>query len=200
MRSIIIGKGEVGTALSKVLGKDDLEPEIIHICFPYSDDFISEVQRYQKLYKPRYTVIHSTVPVGTTTRCKAYHSPIRGVHPHLEEGIRTFVKYLAPKNEELKEYFEKAGIKIKLIDKPENTEALKLWSTTQYGRLIELEKEIHKYCKDNNLDFDIVYTGANRTYNKGYEKLGMEHVRRPILKHVEGKIGGHCILQNYKLL
>ena len=209
MRSLILGKGEVGTALSKVLGNDTyivdktnekFKPEIIHICFPYSDDFISEVKRYQKQYKPRYTVIHSTTPIGTSSLCKAHHSPIRGVHPHLEEGLKTFVKYLAPKSEELKEYFEKAGIKIKLIDKPENTEALKLWSTTQYGRIIELEKEIHKYCEEKGLDFDIVYTDANRTYNEGYEKLGMEYVRRPILKHIEGKIGGHCITNNYKLL
>jgi len=202
-KSLIIGSGEVGQALYKVIGGDTIpsgQYDIIHICFPYSDDFISEVKRYQKLYKTKYTVIHSTVPVGTTKRCKAHHSPIRGVHPHLEEGIRTFIKYLAPANQELKEYFEKAGIKIKLIDKSENTEALKLWSTTQYGRFIELEKEIHKYCEERGLDFNIIYTEANKTYNDGYEKLGMGYVRRPILKHVEGSIAGHCILPNYKLL
>ena len=202
-KSLIIGSGEVGQALYKVIGGDTIpsgQYDIIHICFPYSDDFISEVKRYQKLYKTKYTVIHSTVPVGTTKRCKAHHSPIRGVHPHLEEGIRTFIKYLAPANQELKEYFEKAGIKIKLIDKSENTEALKLWSTTQYGRFIELEKEIHKYCEERGLDFNIIYTEANKTYNEGYEKLGMEYVRRPVLKHIEGSIGGHCILPNYKLL
>lgn len=200
MRSMIIGKGEVGMALSKILGDDESNPDIIHICFPYSDNFVSEVKRYQKLYKPKYTVIHSTVPVGTSTECKAHHSPIRGVHPHLEEGIRTFVKYLAPKSQELKEYFEKAGIKIKLVDKSENTEALKLWSTTQYKRFIELEKEIYEWCEEKDLDFDVIYTDANKTYNEGYEKLGMENVRRPILKHVEGKIGGHCVLSNYGLL
>ena len=217
MKSLIIGSGEVGKALHKVLGGEiidkefviaysgDVPPEpkqydIIHICFPYSDDFIKEVKRYQKRYKPLYTVIHSTVPIGTSKHCKAHHSPIRGVHPHLEEGLKTFVKYLAPKSEELKEYFEKAGIKIKLIDKPENTEAGKLWSTTQYGRLIELEKEIYKYCEEKNLDFDIVYTEFNKTYNKGYEKLGMGYVRRPILKHMPGEIGGHCIMNNLTLL
>jgi len=215
MNSLIIGGGEVGTALQEVLinhypvwvkGKEPLDlqpsisPKIMHICFPYTDEFVSEVERYQELYKPKYTVIHSTVPLGTSRRCKAYHSPIRGVHPHLKEGLLTFIKYLAPKSEELKEYFEKTGIKIKLVDKSENTEALKIWSTTQYGRYIELEKEIYKYCEDNDLDFDLVYGDSNKTYNEGYEKLGMGHVRRPILKQVEGAIGGHCVLQNYELL
>lgn len=211
MKSLIIGSGEVGIALSKVLGRqydtyitgetdEKFEVEIIHICFPYSDDFIREVKRYQKLYKPIYTVIHSTVPVGTSTECNAYHSPIRGVHPRLEEGIRVFIKYLAPKSKDLKEYFEKTGIRIKLIDKPENTEALKLWSTTQYKRFIELEKEIYEWCEEKGLDFDTVYTEANETYNEGYKQLGMKNVRRPVLKHMPGEIGGHCILSNNKLL
>lgn len=212
MKTLIIGGGEVGKALQSILekcypvfskNKEELKIdniEIIHICFPYSDDFVSEVKRYQKLYKPKYTVIHSTTPIGTSRQCKAHHSPIRGIHPYLEEGIRTFVKYLAPKSDELKEYFEKAGIKVKLIDKTENTEALKLWSTTQFKRFIELEKEIYDWCEENGLDFDVVYTEANETYNEGYEKLGMEHVRRPVLKHMPGPISGHCILSNYKLL
>ena len=109
MNSLIIGKGEVGTALWKILRKKystyitdktdkQLDIEIIHICFPYSKNFIKEVKRYRELFEPLYIVIHSTVPVGTSFECGAYHSPIRGVHPNLEEGIRTFVKYLAPKS------------------------------------------------------------------------------------------------------
>jgi len=215
MNSLIIGAGEVGKALHRVLlnhhaifirGEEELDflagfsPEIIHICFPYSDKFVEQVKAYQKQYKPRYTVIHSTVPIGTSKICKAYHSPIRGVHPNLEGGIITFVKYLAPKSDELKEYFEKANIEIKMIDKPENTEALKLWSTTQYKRFIDLEKEMYNWCEERGLDFDVIYTDANKTYNDGYKKLEMDYFVRPILKHMPGDIGGHCVLSNYKLL
>ena len=210
MNSLIVGNGEVGTVLYRILEPhyptkmwhSDLDacPEIMHICFPYSEDFIKFVKEYKRQYDPKYTVIHSTVPVGTSTKCGAYHSPIRGVHPDLEGGIRTFIKYLAPINKELKEYFGKVGIKIKMIDKSENTEALKLWSTTQYKRFIELEKEIYEWCEERGLDFDVIYSNANQTYNKGYKKLGMEHVIRPVLKHIKGKIGGHCVLSNNKLL
>ena len=66
--------------------------------------------------------------------------------------------------------------------------------------MIMLEKEIYKYCKDNNLDFDIVYSDSNRTYNYGYNKLDKKNVIRPILKQVDGKIGGHCIVSNAKIL
>ena len=50
------------------------------------------------------------------------------------------------------------------------------------------------------LDFDLVYTQANRTYNEGYEKLGKSEVKRPVLKHYPGSIGGHCIIPNAKIL
>lgn len=211
-KTLIIGKGEIGNALFKILDshydtyirdRENLDIrgiEVLHICFPYSDKFVEMVQYYQSQYNPKFTVIHSTVPIGTTTKLYAYHSPVRGVHPNLKEGIKTFVKYLAPNSEELKQYFNRAGIKIVMVDKPENTEAQKLWETTQYAWFIVLEKEIYKWCQENNLDFNIIYTEANKTYNEGYFKLGMKNVIRPILKQANGKIGGHCIIPNCELL
>lgn len=212
MRGVILGTGEVGSSLYKVLKKTypDIRMygkhnethwvDILHICFPYSKSFVKEVKRYKKLHKPKYIVIHSTVPIGTSKKLEAFHSPIRGVHPNLDKGIKTFVKYLAPKNRKLVRYFKKAGIKIKNVDNSEDTEAGKIWSTTAYGWNIALEKMIYQHCKENNLDFDIVYTDFTKTYNDGYEKLKMFHVKRPILKHISGKIGGHCIIPNLKFL
>src|SRR3990167_11413268 len=108
MRTLIIGSnGEVGGALRNVLkdyypfciDKDEAIPpttdiEILHICFGFSDTFIEDVKKYQKEYKPEYTIIHSTVPVGTCRQLKAIHSPVIGQHPFLEEGLRTFPKML----------------------------------------------------------------------------------------------------------
>ena len=210
-KSLVIGNGEVGGSLfnvlrtchnTKIKDKEDLEGrfDILHICFPYFKGFKREVAKYKELYNPKYTIIHSTVPIGTSRYCKAYHSPVRGIHPQLEKGLKTFVKYLAPSNRRLKEYFEKAGIKIKMLRKPETTEALKIWSTTQYGILIMLEKEIFGFCQKNNLDFNKIYIDANRTYNEGYKELGREEVVRPILRHIDGRISGHCIMQNLEFL
>jgi len=211
-KGLVIGRGQIGTALFEILKNhhethirdvDDLNlegVEFLHICFPFSKTFVDNVKNYKEKYKPKYTIIHSTVPVGTATQCNAFHSPVRGIHPNLVEGIENIVKYLAPANPAVKDYFERAGIMIKEVDKPENTEALKLWSTTQYGLSIVLEKEIHKWCKENGLDFDVVYTEANRSYNEGYKKLGMGHFNRPVLKQVQGKIGGTCVIPNCKIL
>lgn len=213
MDTLIVGYGEIGKSLEKVLNKThdvyvrdvDLTPNIksahvMHICFPYSKTFVREVKKYQKLYNPRYTIIHSTIPIGTANKVGAFYSPVRGIHPHLEKSLTTFVKYLSPRNRWLKKYFNNAGIKVEEVDRPETLEAMKLYCTTVYALNVIAEKEIWNYCKKHDLDYNIVYTESNKTYNDGYKKLGFPQYTRYMLKHTEGKIGGHCLVPNCKLL
>ncbi len=210
MVQVTVGLGEVGKAIYKIVGKgywvtredsnwDATHADIIHICFPYYKDFEEVVLQYKKMCN--LLIVHSTVPVGTCDKLGVVHSPIRGMHPHLEKGIRTFVKYFGGKDaKKAAKIFSNLGIKTKTYANARTTEALKLWDTSQYGRLIMLEKEIHEWCKKNNVDFNEIYTKANQDYNKGYIKLGRPEVVRPWLKHMEGPIGGHCILPNAELL
>ncbi len=209
IRSLIIGYGEVGKGLHKVLGKAywiDIEGgtyqaeevDVVHICIPYSEDFNWEVNFWKE---EALVIVHSTVPVGTCDKLGVVHSPIRGVHPHMEKGIRTFVKYFGGKDaKKAANIFKKLGIKTRVYKDAKTTEALKLWDTTQYGRLIMLEKEIHNWCEKNKVDFNAVYTQANKDYNEGYVKLGRPEVVRPYLKHIPGPIGGHCVIPNSKIL
>lgn len=214
MKTLIIGKGEIGQALYNILqeiypvqirGRENLEanPEILHICYPYDEEFIKQTRGYIDFYKPQFTIIHSTVPVGITRQIGSniYHSPVRGVHPNLEKGLKTFTKYIGGQyNYHLDKYFLDVGIQCSFLSNSETTEALKLWDTLQYGLMIMIQKEIYQWCKENNLNFNEVYTYPNQTYNKGYKQLDMEYVNRPILKQINGKIGGHCIVPNAKLL
>ena len=210
-KHIVIGLGEVGSALQKVIGCDGEDRfkgtfhekqhfDFLHICIPYSENFVDEVLAYQDKYSPKYTIIHSSVPIGTSRKCKALHSPIRGVHPNLDMGILTFKKFIGgEKSYDVAQELNKFGIDCICTLKPENTEALKLLDTLQYGILIMLEKEIYKFCKEHSLDENIVYTLANETYNEGYLKMFRPEVVRPYLKHMDGKIGGHCVINNAKI-
>ena len=213
MRDLIIGRGEVGMALLYVLSdvyevevidlgeKATFKPRILHICFSFSDKFIKEVQRYQKFYKPEITVIHSTVPVGTSRKCGAIHSPVRGRHPDLVKSLRIFPKFLGGKEaNRVADYFRWAGMKVILVDKQETTEAGKLFDTEYYRICIEFTHRVKKYCDRHNLNFHEVYTLFNQTYNEGYEKLGYPEFRRPILQPIMGPIGGHCVIPNSKLI
>lgn len=217
-RHLVIGHlGQIGAAIHKYLGehhdvcgfdtKNEQRPpqeifDVLHVCIPYNEKFKSTVTALQQnsLIKNGITIIHSTVPVGTTDEfANAVHSPMRGVHPNLYEGLTTFVKFFGGERaQEAAKYFPTIATQITADAK--TTEAAKLWDTTAYGLMIILEKEIHKYCADNNLDFNIVYTQFTNTYNSGYTTLNMPHVARPVLTHRAGPIGGHCVMPNLELL
>ena len=207
MNSLIIGKGQVGKALHKIIG-GEIENQhfkrvgrfqIIHICFPYSREFISEVLRYRWMYYPKYIVVHSTVPVGTCRKCKSFHSPVIGQHSDLAGSIQFFRKFLAPKDSELRKYFEGYGISVIMVSKTEETEALKLFLTTQFGISIIENKLIYEFCRKNKLSFNTVYYKALEVYNDGYRVLDPKFVR-PVIKYRKGKIGGSCVMQNCDLL
>lgn len=213
MKTIIVGFGEVGKALYGVL-KDFYLCEavdgnvgtansfdIMHICFPYSNKFIDYAKEYQAKYKPKYTIIHSTVPVGTSRVLNALHSPIRGRHPYLEESLRVFVKFIGgEKSSEIADYFRRAGLKIQLCEKSETTELMKLLDTEYYRTCIEFTQKAKKLCDKNNVPFSEAYTLANLTYNEGYLKMGNSEYQRPVLQPIMTEIGGHCLLPNKKLL
>lgn len=210
MKHLVIGMGEVGRGVATVLGcpgidKGDAIPEaeVIHICFPFSSDFVSQVHDYVEKTNAKLAIIHSTVQIGTTRACGdfAVHSPIRGKHPHLAESIKTFVKFFGGvRAEEAARYFSDLGIRVVTTLKPENTEAMKLWDTTIFREAILLNKKIYQFCEKHKLDFNIVYTIANETYNEGYAQLGSPQFAKFILKYVDGPIGGHCVEPNYQLL
>ena len=72
--------------------------------------------------------------------------------------------------------------------------------TTYYGVCIAWHAEMKKMCDHENLSFDEVVSNFNETYNDGYKKLGKENVIRPVLYPPTNNIGGHCVIQNAKLL
>jgi len=221
----ILGYGEIGSSLAKFYGSagspqvkiKDLKrndglagSEILHVCIPFSKNFVKIVAKEIKETKPKLTIIHSTVAPGTTKKLSdkfrgmVVHSPVRGVHPYLFKGMKTFVKYIGADDKRAGKMAEKhlrsLGIKTKLFYPSMTTEALKLWDTTQYGWMIILNKEIKKWCDKMGVDFEAVYTDANKTYNQGYKKLGRGEVLRPYLKYMPGKIGGHCVISNCHIL
>jgi hypothetical protein len=218
MRALIVGhEGEVGSALYRIfsaaypetvgvdrgplpsLGAEEVG--VMHVAIPYSDQFAQQVKRYQEYFNPAHTVVHSTVPVGTCTPLGAVHSPIRGLHPDLEGGVRTFVKFLGgPGASAVADHFRRAGMRVALFDRAETTEAMKLFDTEYYRACIEFAHRVKRYCDANSLSFHEVYTLANQTYNEGYAKLGYPEYVRPVLQPIAGPIGGHCVVPNSKLI
>lgn len=213
-KHLVIGLGEVGKAVQKVFGADGLDIrgggeyvggqsyyQIMHICIPYCEAFNLNVLTYQRSFNPKYTIIHSTVPVGTSRKLNAMHSPVRGLHPNLYEGLLTFPKFIGGERaSEVADVFRRAGIKVILCDKQEETEAMKLFDTQYYLECVRFVQRVKTFCNEHNLDFHAVYTLANQTYNEGYSKLGHDEYVRPVLQPIMKEVGGHCLLPNEKLL
>ena len=209
MKTIIVGGGEIGKSLLSVLEKhypckiidvavdeNIQEYEIMHVCFPYSGKFVDYVKEYQEKYKPKYTVCHSSVPVGTSEKINAVSSPCMGIHPHLGESFKTFIKFLGGKDaDNVADYFRRAGLKVYQTDKQETTELMKISSTTFYGVCIEYVKELKNECDKNSIPFEM-WTLWTENYNKGYKELRHEEYMRPNLIPTKGKIGGHCVVSN----
>lgn len=218
MKQIVIGLGEVGIAIQKILecdghdikaAEDDpymkkvaRDHDVIHIAFPYSPTFEEFVRFYMhRTNGSPLIIVHSSVPVGTCDPHGWIHSPVRGIHPHLEEGIRTFTKFFGGAGySRAMDIFSARGIKTYGVSSARETEAMKLWDTTIYGWNILIEKAIKKYCDENSLDFRTVYTMANATYNEGYSLLGHPEFSKYVLKDFPGPIGGHCVRENWELL
>lgn len=221
MKHIVCGMGEAGSALANVIrerGEDvegcdpqkGIEPasdryDTLHICFPWSSSFIGLVKAYQEKYSPTIAIIHSTVPVGTTRKIGGHiaHSPVHGVHPDLEYGIKTFIKPvggLCEKSTHLAQHvFDTLDILNAKWSSPEATEFSKIMCTTQYAWNVILCKEIAAECERLGVPFSEVYSLWNYEYNRGYVELDKPEVCRPNLTPMPGPIGGHCLIPNAKL-
>jgi len=92
------------------------------------------------------------------------------------------------------------GIPTRLVLDSRNTEALKLWETTQSFAGIVLQKEIKEWCDNLGLDFNVVYTENNDAFNEGYAKLGYKQEFLSVFRNIDGRIGGHCLVPNAKIL
>tara|TARA_R110000824_G_scaffold231335_2_gene419148 strand:+ start:27808 stop:28563 length:756 start_codon:yes stop_codon:yes gene_type:complete len=225
----IVGYGEIGQSLEKCyLGKEfeiqvldtgkniyDLKCgiDVLNIAIPFYDQksFVKDVSKIIEKYQPKLVIIHSTTIPGTTlsiaqkTKFKnIVHSPVRGVHPNLYEGLKTFVKFVGGDNKEAVDatikHYDQINITYEVLSSSTATELAKVLSTTYYGVCIAFHNDINKLCDRYGVKYEEVGTKWNITYNEGYKNLGMKNVIRPVLYPPKnGKIGGHCVIQNAEL-
>ena len=242
MKIGILGYGEIGKAIHGLYSEDssiarycrhgveyqvfvkDLDfdegirhCDYLHVCIPYSEDFVDQICECIEKENPKNVIIHSTVLVGTTRKIveqsgliNICHAPVRGIHPNLNKGLKTFPMYLGydkTKHRYPQEFiyetsilFDSLNVRTKIVDKFETSELAKIASTTYYGMCIAFHGEINSLCDEMGLNFEEVMTEWNKQYNDGYKRLEMNHVVRPVLTPPDGAIGGHCIIPNAKLL
>lgn len=216
---LVVGLGEIGSAMIGVLEasgkcrifKKDVKPlevkeniDVMHVCIPYFENFADIVAEYIGQYRPGVTIINSTVRPGTSqeiykkTGTNIVHSPVRGKHPNLKDGLLRFIKFIGPTSGEAgrlaKEHFEGLGIKAEILKSSAETEVGKLLSTTYYALNIAFHQDMERICRKYGADFKQAVSRFNATCT-----MDIEHkVPRPVM--YPGSIGGHCLIPNIGIL
>jgi hypothetical protein len=217
---LILGYGDVGKGLQHILQNReknnyvydpqvsgfDVRPEkhydILHICYPYSINFIDITNDYIRDFKPSLLINHSSVQVGTTRRLKCLrkvHSPIRGRHPNIVYGIENTAKFIGA--ETIDEGFTARdilwhdfGLDCRVYPHYETTELAKLLSLVRYGLNIAFTATQKEMCDVLALEYTDVVIDWELTTNAGFDAQGLSDLKRPVLYPLEGPIGGHCII------
>lgn len=210
MKVLIIGEGQIGSAIKTILSKyhevfiRDLEDftlsgvDYLHICYPDSLLFVKYTRSYIEQYKPKATVIHSSIGIGKTEQCgeSVVHVPVRGRHPYLADEIPAYPLFIGGKNkavvEEIKAYLEGCGLVAASAGDPKGTELIKLLSNIHMGLEIAWRQEVGRLLEKFNVH-PLVYERWEESYNEGYRMTGNEQLIRPRLN--PDPIGGHCILE-----
>jgi len=210
---LVVGLGEVGSALSQVLKRagrvleHDIERReidepigVMHLCFPFTrpEDFEAIALSYIERFKPELTIINSTVVPGTSRQIAEQasvpivYSPVRGKHVRMAQDLLKYRKFVAATDDEAAnraaEHFRAAGLTTQCISKLETLELAKLGETTYFGVLIAFAQELNRYA--NRVDAD--YAEALDFFD--------EIDFLPRTKYYPGFIGGHCVIPNIQLL
>jgi UDP-N-acetyl-D-mannosaminuronate dehydrogenase len=226
---LIIGLGEVGHALYelfkerrefdvygfdlneekmlRIVGNLELPKtvDVIHICYPCveQEKFVQSTLEDIRKFKPRLTIIESTIPPGTTQKIYEFskspvvHSPIRGMHRTLEtmkKDILFWTKYIGAPTRDLaiaaQKHFQKIGLKTKILKSPIETELAKLFETVYRAWMIVCFQEMHRISRHFNADFNEVVDMI--------EDIHRVDLNKPL--HYPDVIGGHCLIPNTVLL
>jgi UDP-N-acetyl-D-mannosaminuronate dehydrogenase len=222
LSDLIVGVGEIGGGLRELFtdcGRDvcgfDIDPkrrfgnpkkiDLMHICIPFTSNFINQVREYIQKWRPRGVVIHSTVQPGTTKLLHTdllngniVYSPIRGVHARMVFDLKRYVKFYSsyPTTDEslFQECFnDDCALTIKRFSTPFVLETAKIIiDSSYYGWIIVYGQLVDKLCMKHGLAYDELWQFADQIH----EYLG----NRPKI-YVDPKgIGGHCVLQNLDLI
>ena len=227
-KNIIAGLGEIGLPIHNLLSKksvtlgfdtneklmdkkifdkyENTPTLFLHICIPFSKNFIKHTKELVKKFDPEILVIHSTISPNTTSFLQSkldipvIYSATRGVHKRMGYDLKRYTKFFAisdnaPKKQfaikKFKDIMKLNGVKTKLMSKPETLELGKIICDTSYlGWLINYAQLSNMIAINHQVDYDEMWSFSDEIH----KFLG----NRP--KLFPGFIGGHCVIPNLELI
>ncbi len=227
-KHVVAGLGEIGSPILRILPRttiavgydinqklmdkkkfdkyNNLQTSFLHICIPFTYNFLDRIIKINKKFQPDCIIIHSTISPNTTEKLQKklkipiIYSATRGVHKRMEKDIKRYTKFFsvynwAPRSKwaekSFSNFMKKAGIKTKKMTSPLVLELAKIIvDTSYYGWLINYAQLSNMIAIKNNVDFDEMWLFSDEIH----KNLG----NRP--KMYPGFIGGHCVIPNLELI
>jgi len=227
-KQVVVGLGEIGNPIYHLISKNyltsafDVNPKLIdkkklekyeeyptsflHICIPFTKQFIENVILLYKKFKPGCIIIHSTIKPFTTKKIQQklsipiIYSATRGIHTRMYSDLNRYTKFFSiePGSPNAKwatttfsKIMKKCGIKTKKLSRPITLELAKiLVDTSYYGWLINYAQLSNMIARQHNVDYDEMWSFSDEIH----QFLG----NRP--KMFPGSIGGHCVIPNLDLI
>jgi len=227
-KDVIVGLGEIGKPILKLLSKDNIivgfdvnhylmdkrkfekyknfKTSFLHVAIPVTNKFINNVLKLQKEFQPECIVIHSTIKPGTTEKLQGklsipvIYSATRGVHKRMSNDIKRYTKFF-----------------VISTNAPRSK-----WASTKYVKMMRgCGIKTKKMSKPETLELakivcDTSYLGWLVNYAQLSNLIAIEHGvnydemwsfsdeiheflgNRP--KMYPGYIGGHCVIPNLDLI
>lgn len=182
--------------------------DIMHIATPWlGDDFIPMVEGYAKERKPKIISVLTTVPPETCRRIEGklgiptVHSTTRGLHPNLVTGLLNIMKHVGgTRSKDVAAYFQAAGIRCRSHQQAVTTELAHQLINIDYAVALAFADEKARICRQFGVDYVEAVMTYTMSHNDGFTQLDHRSKCRPILTPPNGRIGGHCLVQNAKML
>src|SRR5437867_1239548 len=227
-KNVVAGLGEIGTPILQLISKvtpavgydineklvdkkkleryKNLDTNFLHVCIPFTKNFIKNVTALYYTFHPEALVIHSTISPGTTSKLQSklpipiIYSATRGVHKRMLYDLRRYTKFYAMEpdapranwaSSSYEKLMKKCGVNTKRMSKPIALELAKIVvDTSYYGWLITYAQLSNMIAIENKVDYDEMWSFADEIH----KYLG----NRP--KMFPGLIGGHCVIPNLDLI
>ena len=227
-KDIVAGLGEIGSPILKLISRatiavgydinkkhmnknkfnkyQNIDTYFLHVCIPFTKEFITNVVLLSEKFNPEAIVIHSTVSPYTTKKLQdklnipIIYSATRGVHKRMLSDLRRYAKFYsiesnAPRKNwasiNFSKLMKKCGVKTKKMSSPLTLELAKIIvDTSYYGWLINYAQLSNMIAIQNKVDYDEMWSFADEIH----KFLG----NRP--KMYPGFIGGHCVIPNLELI
>jgi UDP-N-acetyl-D-mannosaminuronate dehydrogenase len=228
MKDMVIGLGEIGNPIYKILSKkylvvgydlntnlmdlkkfkkfEDEKTDFLHISIPFSNKFVKAVVDICKKFNPNYVVIHSTISPYTTEKIQKkldipiIYSATRGIHKRMEKDLKRYSKFYSVYDWAPNSKVSEKKFKQKMKQAGLKTKKMSSPLVLELSKII-VDTSYYGWLINYAQLTNMIAIENNVDYDEMWsfaDEINKLVGNRP--KLYPGFIGGHCVIPNLDLI